>query len=403
MIELDKYKLGDIAEVFTGFPFKGDKYSDAHGTRVLRGENVSLGYLRWDTVKYWNENFNEFEKYSLKENDIVVGMDGSRVGRNRAQIKQTDLPLLLAQRVARIRAKKNYSQSLLSYIIKGEKFENYVNAVKTGTSIPHISARQINSFEFESPVNINVQDNIASILSSLDDKIELNLQMNQTLENMAQAIFEEWCCFKPQQMSSNWSLMKLSDLAEVTSSKRIFMDEYTDNGVPFYRGKEITQLSKGEKISTELFISDERYFDIKSKYGIPKIGDILITSVGTIGSIWIVDTELPFYFKDGNVTWVRGYKTIVTGQYIYQWLKTKDAQEQIKSLTIGSTQQALTISALKNLDIRIPDDSIVAKTIVELQAIYNKRQFNLNQIQTLTLIRDNLLPKLMTGKIEIKN
>jgi type I restriction enzyme S subunit len=135
---LKKYTLSDAAEVLTGFPFKGNKYSN-DGIRVVRGENVTIGTLRWDTIKCWNEPFKEMEKYSLDEGDIVIGMDGSRVGKNRAQIRKDDLPLILAQRVARLRAKGNFSQDFLAYVIKSKLFEQYVDAIKTGTSIPHIS------------------------------------------------------------------------------------------------------------------------------------------------------------------------------------------------------------------------------------------------------------------------
>ena len=97
--------------------------------------------------------------------------------------------------------------------------------------------------------------------------------MNQTLEAMAQAIFKEWCCADDGVIPKDWTLKKLHEVADISSSKRIFMEEYTTNGVPFYRGKEITQLSNGVSISTELFISEERYEIIKEKFGAPQVGD----------------------------------------------------------------------------------------------------------------------------------
>lgn len=227
--------------------------------------------------------------------------------------------------------------------------------------------------------------------------------MNQTLENIAQAIFKEWCCVEEDIIPEGWSWKKLIDIANVSSSKRIFREEYKIGGIPFYRGKEVTQLSNGEAISTELFISEERYNEIKEKFGVPQIGDILITSVGTIGSVWLVDNDSPFYFKDGNVTWVKDYKTVVNGEFVYEWLQTKEAKEQIKSVTIGSTQQALTISALRELKILIPDTETVSKVCNQLGKLNAKRINNLNQIQTLTQTRDTLLPKLMSGQLEIKN
>ena len=188
--EWKKVQLGDACTITTGFPFKGDQYSST-GVRVLRGENVSVGNLRWDTIKCWNLDFNESYKYSLQEGDIVIGMDGAKVGKNRAQIRKEDLPLLLAQRVARVRANGSFSQDYLFYVIRGDNFENYIDSIKTGTSIPHISAQQLKEFEFYA-LNIETQNRFAQILRSIDDKIELNRQTNATLEAIAQAIFKEW-------------------------------------------------------------------------------------------------------------------------------------------------------------------------------------------------------------------
>ncbi len=275
-------------------------------------------------------------------------------------------------------------------------------SMNVGSAVPSLTTEVLNKVEISLP-DLPTQRQIAQILSSLDEKIELNLQMNQTLEAMAQAIFKEWCTTENDEIPEGWNVKELADLADVSSSKRIFREEYTLSGVPFYRGKEVTQLSNGESISTELFISNERYEEIKEKFGVPQVGEILITSVGTIGSIWLVDNDSPFYFKDGNVTWIKNYKTQVSGEFIYQWLKTKDAQEQIKSVTIGSTQQALTISALKGLKILIPDKQIVIDVAEQLGKINAKRINNINQIHSLAQTRETLLPKLMSGNIAVMN
>ena len=100
---------------------------------------------------------------------------------------------------------------------------------------------------------------------------------------------------------SKWNKMKLGDIASIASSKRIFAREYQREGIPFYRGKEIIEKHKGNAVSTELFISRERYEEIKNKYDVPRPGDILLSSVGTLGIPWLVDED-EFYFKDGNLT-----------------------------------------------------------------------------------------------------
>jgi type I restriction enzyme S subunit len=139
--------LEDVCDQKMGFAFKGELYSDTNGVSVLRGENVSERFLRWDNHKRWDgEILPRIEKCFLQEKDIVIGMDGSKVGKNWALISRHDLPLLLAQRVSCIRGKKLEFQSFIFYSMCVLDFGNYVSQVQTGTSIPHISGQQIFDF-----------------------------------------------------------------------------------------------------------------------------------------------------------------------------------------------------------------------------------------------------------------
>lgn len=122
MSEWKEYKLGDVSDLLTGFPFKGEEYEMKGNLRVVIGENVTVGTLRWDSEKYWNNSIENLEIYLLQENDIVIGMDGSKVGQNRAIIRSKELPLILAQRVARLRAKKNFHQKFIWYHIYSKFF-----------------------------------------------------------------------------------------------------------------------------------------------------------------------------------------------------------------------------------------------------------------------------------------
>ena len=197
----------------------------------------------------------------------------------------------------------------------------------------------------------------------------------------------------------------MGDITDVGSSKRIFLKEYIENGIPFYRGKEIIQLSKGSNISTELFISEDRFNDIKSKFGVPLRDDILISSVGTIGVSWLVENDDPFYFKDGNLTWIKNYSSRVNGNFISQWLRSSETQDQIRSETIGSTQQALTISALRTLKLALPPiDSNIIKDVSAKFFQWNELFVaNKKENQTLTTLRDSLLPKLISGEVRVKD
>lgn len=191
--EWPKLPLSEIAEVFTGFPFKGDKYlPPAKGVRVVRGDNVTERFLRWgDKEKCWNSVTQDLKPYLLRTGDVVIGMDGSKVGRNFAAISSKDDGSLLAQRVARVRAKNCADQDFVRYLICNPSFTQYVQSVHTGTSIPHISKGQIENFVVSVPP-LNIQKSIAEILVGIDDRITLLRETNKTLEAIAQALFKSW-------------------------------------------------------------------------------------------------------------------------------------------------------------------------------------------------------------------
>ena len=154
---------------------------------------------------------------------------------------------------------------------------------------------------------------------------------------------------------SEWNNYSLGGLAEITSSKRIFYSEYVDSGIPFYRSKEVINLFKKEPVQTELFITQERFNEIESKFGVPKENDILLTSVGSLGIPYLVKASDKFYFKDGNLTWFRNIdKSLLDPKYLYIWLSSSIGKQKLDEVTIGSTQAALTISGLKTIEIELP-------------------------------------------------
>src|SRR5690606_19713614 len=166
--------------------------------------------------------------------------------------------------------------------------------------------------------------------------------------------------------------------------------EYTDNGIPFYRGKEITLKKSGKPIDDILFISEKRYLELKNKYGKPSKGDILLTAVGTIGSSYLVQEE-EFYFKDGNIIWLRNFKSKLFSTYIYSFMQSSQFEKLIQDITIGSTQKAITINALSGYKILCPPNSIliIFKKLIEQLTnntiLNNKENQKLNEIQSLFL------------------
>lgn len=181
----------------------------------------------------------------------------------------------------------------------------------------------------------------------------------------------------------NLKQIKIGDCCEVTSSKRIFYSEYVKSGVPFYRSKEIIQSFNGKSTDDPLYISKEKYTQILDRFGVPSAGDMLLTSVGTIGIPYIVKDTDYFYFKDGNLTWFRNFNSNLYSKYLYYWIQSPQGKGIINNSTIGSSQKALTISILKEISLLLPSLTIQQRIADILSAYEVMIENNNKQIKRL--------------------
>ena len=180
-----------------------------------------------------------------------------------------------------------------------------------------------------------------------------------------------------------WPKKRMDQLCEITSSKRIFAADYVSEGVPFYRGREITEKYKGNlDVSTELFITEEKFLEIERKFGAPKQGDLLLTSVGTLGSVYVVKPGDRFYFKDGNLTWFR-YFNELNSQFLYYWIGSPQGKAELQKCMIGSSQSAYTIVLLKSMEIELPPRPIQERVAGILSAYDELIQNNQQRIKIL--------------------
>lgn len=186
-------------------------------------------------------------------------------------------------------------------------------------------------------------------------------------------------------MKKEWREVHLGDICEVSSSKRIYASDYVETGIPFYRSKEIIEAFNGKKISLELFIDVNKYEKIKIKHGVPEVNDILLTSVGTIGVPFIVRNTKPFYFKDGNLIWLKTSKSLasVDPRFIYSFIISDFGRGKLDSVLIGSSQKALTISGLKSLKINLPPLPTQKEIASTLSAYDDLIENNIRRIELL--------------------
>ena len=149
--------------------------------------------------------------------------------------------------------------------------------------------------------------------------------------------------------------VKLGEICDISSAKRVFEKEYVAKGVPFIRGLEISNGSiLNENTLFECYISEERYQELKMLYGVPQKGDILITAVGTIGNLCYIDSNREFYFKDGNIIWLKNFQKDIYSQYLYYFMKSPFFKNQLEHAMIGAVQKALTMIMLEKIEIELP-------------------------------------------------
>lgn len=186
----------DLASIFSGHAFDGELYSLENGLSVVRGENVSEQKLRWDTHKKWDYTIpKRAENCYLMDMDIVVGMDGSKVGKNWALIGKFELPLILAQRVSCVRAKEHYWQPFIYLSMFFKRFENYVAQVTTGTSVPHISGSQILDFPSVIP-EPSLVNKYSALVTPVLRKIHRIITENKILNNVNGIILSRMAMIK---------------------------------------------------------------------------------------------------------------------------------------------------------------------------------------------------------------
>ncbi len=245
-------KLGDHVLFITGFPFKSSQYvDDSTGIRLLRGDNVGQGFLRWSGVKKWpTTNVAGLDKYWLQQGDIIIAMDRPWIdaGLKYACVTNRDLPCLLVQRVARLRGNGiTLTTDYLRYIISDPSFTDYIKPIVTGINIPHISGAQIQAHQFKLPP-LDTQHKIAAVLSAYDDLIENNQRRIAILEELARNLYREWfvdfrfpgheqAAFRETELGrvpEGWKSTKIDKVATVHRGRSYKSSELaSEGGLPF--------------------------------------------------------------------------------------------------------------------------------------------------------------------------
>jgi type I restriction enzyme, S subunit len=420
-------RLGDVVDLMTGFPFESRHYTDdPMAPRLLRGDNVAQGVLRWDGAKRWpSTGTGDLGAYWLREGDVILAMDRPWIeaGLKYAAVRASDLPALLVQRVARLRGTAKLDTDFLKHVIGGRAFTEYVTGIQTGTAVPHVSGGQIRDFEFALPP-LPQQRAIAHILGTLDDKIELHRRMNETLEAIAGALFKSWFVdFDPVRAKSESRDPGLpphfadlfpdsfqdSELGEIPTGWHVgrFGDvvaQLRDQENPLsspdalFRHFSIPAFDEGQSPRPEYGES------IKSlKLRVPT-GVILLSKLNPeIERVWMVDVGPGERAVCSTEFLVLRAVPPCTRAYAYCLARSPLFRQQIESLVTGTSRshQRAQVESILNLAVVIPPAPIVVAFDRVADGLLARTLDGRSQSRTLVGMRDALLPDLISGELRV--
>lgn len=330
--------LTDICDIQYGYPFDSSKFNNnRQGMPLIRIRDVVRGFSETHTSEDYAD------EYIITKGELLIGMDGE------FNISQWgNEPALLNQRVCHLIPKK-VDKSYLFYFMPSalKKIEQKTPFV----TVKHLSAKELNKIEVPLPT-LDEQVRIASVLDKVSCLISKKNEQLNRLDNLVKSRFIE-LFGDPATPGEKFKTSKLGEVADVKSSHRVFTTEFVDEGVPFYRGTEIGALASGQQPEDPYRISIEHYLKIASDDSKPIRGDLLLPSICNKGQVWMVDTDEPFYYKDGRVLCISPDRSVFDSRYLQFYMKIRTEAEYPK-LGSGSTFAEFKIFQLKELEVDIP-------------------------------------------------
>ena len=391
--EFNVYTIEDIASdekrsIISG-PFGSNissKYFTEHGVPVIRGNNLTE-----DNTKFIDEGFVFVSEEKAKELNTYADVD-DLVFTAAGTIGQVGIipenskfdRYVISNKQLRVTLDLNkVNQHYAYYWFSSKLINKYIKQLNTGSTIPLINLTILKGLPIPLPSK-DLQDKIANIIINIDKKIETNERINKNLEEQLSLLFNDWfvnCTpFKNEELiksewgvvPESWKDIEFGELIEITSGNRPdekSEDKTSEFNIPLFGASKIMGYTKEYSYNEDILI---------------------IGRVGTHGVVQRVN--YPCFPSDNTFVIKSDYYG-----FVYQLLKRIDYD----SLNTGSTQPLITQKSLKSVNTILPDEKILSKFEMISKTIFDKIQLNNDEISNLTKLRDTLLPKLMSGEIDV--
>ena len=394
-----------------------DEVTDA---KFLRITDIQGGVVDWKKVPYCKIDEGSKSKYLLNFGDIVVARTGNSTGEN--FIFESSQDAVFASYLIRFQINEDFDPKYIWYCMRSKSWKHFIEGFKTGSAQMGANANTLGQFRF--PLHpLKTQKNISNFLSTLDKKIELNQKMNEILEEIAKTLFKSWfidfdpvrakeegrstglpkviCDLFPDsfedselgEIPSGWKVENIGNSFEVllggTPSRK--KEEYWDGDIPWINSGEINNF---RVVRPSEFISDKGFKNSSTKL-LPKRSTLIAITGATLGQVSLNEIEV---CANQSVIGIPPSKNVMP-EYVYLWI-CFSIQKLISSQTGGAQQHINTNNVREHL-ILLPTAECNDYLKNLLTPVFNKISNNLFEIQTLSEIRDTLLPKLISGELKI--
>jgi len=381
MNDWQKLKLSDFVGLGKD-QFKPDQNADFN---YIGLEHIEQERLRLNSIGHSSEIASN--KFFFKAGDILFG----KLRPYFRKVIKVKFNGVCSTDIWVVRAKENFSQDFVFYFLANWEFIDTANAGEGGSRMPRADWNFLKDTEWIVP-DYSEQKAITSVLSSLDDKIDLLHRQNKTLESMAETLFRQWFVEEAQE---DWEEEKLENIISVKGGTTPSTKEpdFWDGNIYWTSPRDLSNHHSVFLFDTERKITAKGLSQIGS--GLLPVGTVLLSSRAPIGYMAI--TEVPVAINQGYIAIV--CDKIVSNFFIYLWCKVN--LDEIKNSGNGSVFQEISKSTFKAMTISLPPEKLLFEFDTKIFPIFNKIKINQSQIRTLETLRDTLLPKLMSGEVRV--
>lgn len=375
-------KLGDGLHGTPEYDLNGEYYF-INGNNLIDGKIV----IKENTQRVTDNEYLRYKK-ELNDRTILLGINGT-IG-NVALYNGEKC--ILGKSACYFNVIDSVSKDYIKYVIIDKTFQSYIENFANGSTIMNVSLKVIREYAFSLPP-IKEQNSIASILNSLDEKIDLLHRQNKTLEQLAETLFRQWFV---EEAEESWEEKSLYDVIELIGggTPKTEVAEYWDGNIQWLSCGDIASNHKSFLMSSEKAITDIGLQNSSTRL-LPKFS-MAITARGTVGKYCLLSE--PMAFSQSNY----GIKPKYEGCYFFTYLLVAQCVDELQSAAYGSVFDTITTNTFKEQKVTLPEIDEIMDFEEKIKPYFQKIYSNQTQIRTLTQTRDTLLPKLMSGEIRVK-